>query len=848
MPIPQKFLFFAPAKTKLTMPKRHTPALVHEQEALTGERYPDVYYAYQPDAIVQHYQEKDDIFVYACANGLTLKVEVVRADIFRFRYALEGEFERDFSYALVAHGRPHIPRTILWGDAEHYYIETEKVRCCISKADLQVSMLDAQSEKLICADAAPFYGRRTIHRGVDLVKVTKAVHEGEYYFGLGDKSCRMNLRGLKLENWNTDAFGYQADTDPLYRSIPFYYGLREGRGYGIFLHNTFRTHFDFESGKDGQMAFWAEGGEMDYFFLYGPELMRVAEGYAWLTGTPELPPLWALGFHQCRWSYYPESRVYEVAREFRQRQIPCDAIYLDIDYMDGYRCFTWDEEHFPQPAKLIADLKKDGFQTVVMIDPGIRTDPQYHVYREGLARDAFCRRASGELMRGPVWPPDCVFPDFTSPEVREWWGGLYRQLYLEQGVSGFWNDMNEPAVFKVNSATFPDDARHAIDGQPGDHRRAHNIYGQQMSRASQEGLKKLQPAKRPFILTRASFSGGQRYASAWTGDNVASWEHLRLANLQCQRLSASGFSFVGSDIGGFKEQPDGELLVRWLQLAVFHPLFRIHSMGNNVDGAAEAEAEAIHEAERTSRMDQEPWSFGEEYARLAKEAIELRYELLPYIYTVFQQHCRTGQPAIRSLFFYDQSDAENLFRDYEFLYGPHLLVLPVLEPGLQLMKAYLPRGDWYDYWSGERYAGQQEVELPVVPHRIPLMVRAGAVIPNYPVQQYMGEKRFETITLRAYFGEGSSELYEDAGEGYGYQSEGYRRRHFQLQPMEGKLQLSQKQEGGFAVGYRHFRLLLFGLPFAPAYCRADGQALEWKLEAGCLEVMLPEGFGVLEVA
>lgn len=829
------------------MPKHHTSAPINEKEVLTGERYPDVYYTYQPDTVTQHFQEKDDIFIYECANGMALKVEVVQADIFRFRYALEGQFERDFSYALLPHGRPRIPATMLWGDEAHYYIQTEKLLCRINKADLQVSLLDAQSKELICADAAPFYGRRTIHKGVDMVKITKAVHEGEYYFGLGDKSCRMNLRGMKLENWNTDAFGYQTDTDPLYRSIPFYYGLREGRGYGIFLHNTYRTHFDFDADSNGQMAFWAEGGELDYFFLYGPELMRVAEGYSWLTGTPELPALWALGFHQCRWSYYPASRVYELAREFRQRQIPCDAIYLDIDYMDGYRCFTWDVEHFPQPAALIADLKKQGFQTVVMIDPGIRIDPQYHVYREGLARDAFCRRASGELMRGPVWPPDCVFPDFTRPEVRQWWGELYRQLYLEQGVSGFWNDMNEPAVFKVNSATFPDDVIHAFDGQPSDHRRAHNIYGQQMSRASQEGLKQLNPQKRPFILTRASFSGGQRYASAWTGDNVASWGHLRLANLQCQRLSASGFSFVGSDIGGFKDQPDGELFVRWLQLSVFHPLFRVHSMGNNVDGAAEAEAEAIHEAELTNRMDQEPWSFGEEYTRLAKEAIELRYELLPYIYSVFQQHCHTGQPAIRSLFFYDQTDVENLFRDYEFLFGPHLLVMPVLEAGLQEMKAYLPAGQWYDYWSGIHYEGRQELALPVSPNRIPLMVKAGAVIPNYPVQQYTGEKQFEAITLRAYYGSGTSQLYEDAGEGYGYQSGDYCQRHFRMQPAEGKLNLSQQREGSFYVAYEHFQLLLFGLPFPPNYCLVDGQELEWQIKDGTLHLKLPQGFDRLEI-
>ncbi|MCB0589481.1 MAG: hypothetical protein KDD06_29625, partial [Phaeodactylibacter sp.] len=328
----------------------------------------------------------------------------------------------------------------------------------------------------------------------------------------------------------------------------------------------------------------------------------------------------------------------------------CDAIYLDIDYMDGYRCFTWNKDYFPNPSAMIGKLRQQGFQTVVMIDPGIRVDSKYRVYQKGMEKEAFARRSSGELMRGPVWPPDCVFPDFTRPDVREWWGGLYKGLYLEDGVSGFWNDMNEPAVFKVEGATCPDNVLHHYDGHPCDHRKAHNVYGQQMSRATFEGLKKLKPGKRPFVLTRATFSGGQRFASVWTGDNAATWEHLRLANLQCQRLSASGFSFVGSDIGGFDKQPDGELFIRWLQLAVFHPLYRVHSMGNNIDGAAEAEAEMIQAAEKENRMDQEPWSFGEDNTLLARKAIEFRYELLPYIYTAFRQYVQTGSPVIRSLF------------------------------------------------------------------------------------------------------------------------------------------------------------------------------------------------------
>lgn len=830
--------------------QHHGPSVHHavkDEETVTGKRYPDVYHEYRPNEVAVQYQEKDDIFVYACENGFALKVEVISEDIFRFRYAPEGRFERGFSYATVTAANSRLPQVTLGGDKTHFFLQTRTILCRIAKNGLQLSLYEAEGQKLLCEDAAPFYCRRTITRGIDLVKVSKRAPAGEAYFGLGDKTCPSNLRGNKLQNWNTDSFSFHKGQDPLYRSIPFYYALCEGAGYGIFLNNSFRTHFDFDSEGRGETTFQAEGGEMDYYFIGGPALMDVARRYAWLTGRPELPPLWALGFHQCRWSYYPESSVLELAREFRGRQIPCDAIYLDIDYMDGYRCFTWNKEYFPDPSRMTGSLRRQGFQTVAMIDPGIRADPDYHVFRQGLEKDVFCYRSTGELMRGPVWPPDCVFPDFTRPGVRQWWGELYRDLYLKDGVSGFWNDMNEPAVFKLDIATCPDNVLHHYDGHPCDHRKGHNVYGQQMSRATYEGLKRLRPDKRPFVLTRASFSGGQRYASVWTGDNAASWEHLRLANLQCQRLSASGFSFVGSDIGGFDKQPDGELFVRWLQLAVFHPLYRVHSMGNNIDGAAETEAEMVRAAEQENRKGQEPWSFGEEYTALARKAIELRYRLLPYLYTVFYQYTHSGAPMIRSLFLYSQDDPQALAREEEFLFGGHLLAAPILQAGMEKMDVYLPEGRWYGYQSGKLYEGRQMVVVKTKADGIPLFVKAGAVIPHYPVQQYTGEQQFETISLDAYYGEGASELYEDAGEGYGYQDGQFRLRSFAT-GTEGRIfTITQQQEGAYQVTYHTFGITLFGLPYAVKSCQADGEELAFEQEGGRVAVNAPAGFGKLVV-
>jgi len=830
------------AKARKPAPERPVPM----HETVTGARYPDVYEDFSPDTLSGYEAISDSQMLLRSENGIHLRIEAIDAHTIRFRYAPEGAFERDFSYVLDPDAAYESPAFTVSEEDGYLSLRTAALICLVEKEGLKTKLYEAESGELLSEDRAAFCARRSIRHGTEWVAVEKACQSGEAYFGLGDKSCSLNLRGHKLENWNTDAFAYEADTDPLYRSIPFFYGLREGKAYGIFLHNTFRTHFDFGHEKAEVLKFWADGGEMDYFFLYGPKLLQVAQRYAWLTGRPELPPLWALGFHQCRWSYFPEERVYEIAREFRKRKIPCDAIYLDIDYMDGYRCFTWNKSHFPNPKKLISRLREDGFQTIVMIDPGIRVDPDYHVYQQGRKRQAFCYRSNGELMRGPVWPPDCVFPDFSKPDTREWWGTLYEELYLEQGVSGFWNDMNEPAVFKLDIATFPPQVLHHNEGAPSDHSRIHNIYGHQMSRATYEGLKRLRPEKRPFVLTRATHSGGQRFASVWTGDNVASWEHLRLANLQCQRLSISGFSFVGSDVGGFKKQPDGELFLRWMQLAVFHPLYRVHSMGNNADGAAEADAAAIRESERLNRLDQEPWSFGEPYTELSKQAIELRYRLLPYLYTLFRQYALDGRPVLRSLVFEDQSDPAALTQEGPFLFGSHLLVLPVLEKSQTMAKGYLPAGEWYDYYTGLRYQGRQEVKISCGLESIGLLVKAGTVLPHYPVQQYVREKDFDFINLKIYYGQLDSELYEDSGEGYDYQQGAFCLSSFRTVIKQDGFELLQSRSGEYRPSYSQYRLQISGLPFDAASCSCDGTSLRVETNEQGAWVDVPADFRFIQ--
>ncbi len=827
-------------KTKNSLPDTSAPIAKKTKEKLTIEevhidetegmdRYPDVFSEHRPGTIRKHNSDERTAR-FACDQNITLQIEILTPTIFHIRYSVKALEEPHFSYAIDPDFEAEYPSFELKKKADAFVVQTDKLRCRISKQGMQLRFSDKQGQ-LISQEEEGFYAKSTLLRGINRVRVRRKALEGEAFFGLGDKAGSLNLRGQKHSNFTTDSFGFGPKTKELYRAIPFFYGLYEGRAYGIFLDNTYRSHFDFDSASQGISSFGADGGCIDYYFIYGPELTAVASQYALLTGRPELPPLWALGYHQCRWSYFPENRVLEVAEEFRKRKIPCDAIYLDIDYMDGYRCFSWNKEYFPDPAAMIELLKNKGFQTVVMIDPGIKVDEKYLVFKEGMRENVFCRRPDGALMIGPVWPSQCVWPDFTNPKVRAWWGKLYHSLYNQQNVSGFWNDMNEPAVFKLHSHTFPEDVRHHLDGHPCSHRKAHNVYGLCMSRATFEGLKELKPNKRPFVLTRASFAGGQRFASSWTGDNIASWKHLRIANRQCQRMSISGFSFIGSDIGGFAERPDGELFVRWLQLGVFHPFFRVHSMGNHMDGAAEVDKEAVKKSEAERRLDQEPWSFGDEFTIHAKAAIELRYQLLPYIYTSFWKYVTTGRPMIQSLAFYDQQDSKCVARQREFLFGEHILVSPVQQAGQRKQYTYLPKGKWYNYWTGKAFTGRQKVQTAASIGQIPFFIKAGAVIPKYPVIQHTGAMFSSELNLHIFCHNKLiiSQLYEDKGEGYGYQKGKYCLRTFSSQTIQKSFSLKQKVAGKFKLRYPSIRLHINGLPFKPGSCAVDGKATKFQL-------------------
>ena len=747
-----------------------------------------------PGSIVS-FLERENVVLFECDNGCALRIQGISPEILRFRFASEGHFEEDFSYAVLPEIRNQKISLKVTEREEGFVIDSGGLLVKLSREGLKIQIEDSEGN-LLSQDEKGFHWCENHDFGGYVVMMSRVIQPHEHFYGLGDIPGHKNLRGQRRMLWGSDVYGYNSETNPLYKNIPFFIGLHHQRPYGIFFDNSFRSIFDFGNERPSVSSFWAQGGEMDFYFMGGESTAQVVEQYSHLTGRAELPPLWALGFHQCKWSYKSQDEVMTIAEEFRSREIPCDAIYVDIDYMDGFRCFTWNhsQDAYPDPKRMTTGLEAMGIKTVAIIDPGIKIDPSYSIYQSGIENDVFCRRMDGPLFRGNVWPGPCHFPDFTSERVRNWWSDLFPPFIEQSGLAGIWTDMNEPAVFNEEK-TFPRDVRHDYDGHPCSHRKAHNVYGMQMSRATQEGLKRALPDKRPFVITRSAFAGNQRYSSAWTGDIQSTWEHLKIGNIQCQRLALSGFSFVGTDIGGFSGRSDGELFVRWLQMGILHPFCRVHSSGDE--------------------NDQEPWSFGEPYTSIAKKFIELRYRILPYLYTVFEEHTRTGAPILRSLIYLDDHDPECHDRAEEFSLGKGLITCPISKPGATGRWMYLPKGEWFDFWTDKTFRGGAELWVNVPLDSTPLFVRGGTVLPLSGVRQN-STVPLKFMELHLYPTEGVAEgsLYEDQGDGYGDSV----KKEFRWN----RGTFTQSREGAYSPGYQTYRVIVHSQDFEAKQISVDG--------------------------
>ena len=604
------------------------------------------------------------------------------------------------------------------------------------------------------------------------------IEPGTDLYGTGECAGPLHRNGRVTVCWNTDAPGYTAQSPSLYQSHPWVLGVRgDGSSFGVLADTTWRCEIDLRDG----IAFRADGPPFAVYVIEGATPQDVVRRLAMLTGFMPLPPKWALGYHQCRFSYTPAERVLAVAQEFREREIPCDVIWMDIDYMDGYRIFTFDPEGFPDPGALSDTLHALGLRGVWMIDPGLKALEGWELYEE--AKNHVTVMPSGLPAHGDVWPGKCVFPDFTRAETRRWWASLYGSL-IDVGVDGVWNDMNEPAVFDRKSKTLSTFAQHEgdVDLPPGPHARYHNVYGMLMARATRRGMLEAAPEARPFVLTRASFIGGHRDAATWTGDNRATEDHLKWSISMALNMGLSGQPFVGPDIGGFLDDGTPDLFARWMGVGALLPFARGHTDKKSIN--------------------KEPWAFDEDTEATCKAALERRYRLLPYLYTLFREAATSGMPVVRPLFFADPTDRALRREDRAFLLGRDLMVTPEVE-GIDVDPPPRPKGIWRPLLVIDE---DNTAPLPA------LDIRGGTILPVGPIMQHTSERVLDDLTLVISLdetGHASGTLYEDDGDGFAYRDGRYRVSRFDARRVRGHVEVTATAlDGWFTPRWLKVRVLV----------------------------------------
>ncbi|MCU1262165.1 MAG: Alpha-glucosidase [Bryobacterales bacterium] len=803
-------------------------------------------------------------------NGIQLRsghavtqIIALRDDVLRVRASPEGTLPEDASWAVPQTVRTASVGVEATGDRTSVGFRTKALDVRIDRNPIRLVIRDLAGN-ILSADATDH--ATSFRQGS--FRIWKDLPVDEHFFGLGDKTGPLDRRDQAFSMWNTDAYGFQESTDPIYKTIPFFLAMRAGRSYGIFLDNTWRSSFDFGREERTAYSFGAEAGPLDYYFVYGPEPKRVVETYAYLTGTPPLPPLWSFGFQQSRYSYAPEAKVREVAARLRSDRIPSDVLWLDIDYQYKNRPFTVDPQGFPDMPKLISDMRAEHFHMVAITDLHVAYAPNqdYAPYDTGAKEDAFVHKPDGSVFIGKVWPGPSVFPDFTRHQSREWWGGLYRQ-FVDWKFAGFWNDMNEPSVFDGPGKTMPLDTVHRID-EPGfrtrtaTHAEIHDVYGMQNARATYEGVLKLNPEERPFVMTRASYAGGQRYSVTWTGDNSSTWNHLRMTTPMLVNLGLSGYAFAGADVGGFAGSPQPDLLTRWLEMAAFQPIDRDHTAkGTN---------------------DQEPWVHGPEHEAIRRRFIETRYRLMPYIYTVAEETSRTGLPMIRPLFLefpHATQDGHPVDLDAggEFMFGPNLLVAPAPYPDmLDKYSLTLPGAGWYEFWSGGKMpplpseadiqaASQaspdgttlqspemQEKMRAVLAWRVtpkldvlPVFVRGGTILPMQPLVQSTDEAPKGPLEIRVYPGpECKGSLYLDDGHTFRYRQGEFLRETFTCEAGSDAVRVNiAAHQGRFPPWWSRIEMVIYGATRAARSVSVGSTAVQnvrFDVQSGALRFFIDD--------
>jgi alpha-glucosidase len=734
-----------------------------------------------------------------CQDSSQVQLTILAPDLVRVRASFTKPIpSKDHSWAIAKQDWT-TPRWNLSESPDLITITTDELEIVVRRSPLLIEFRDARTHRVLNADERPMsYDAKGRLNDIlfdpkagMFVAASKKLGFDEHFYGLGEKASRLDKRRSSFVNWNSDTPGYIEGRDPIYQTIPFYIGLQRGIAYGIFFDNSYRSYFNFGQSSQQRAWFGAEGGEMNYYFFHGPSIKKILGRYADLTGRMPLPPLWALGNQQSRWSYYPDTMVDEVVNEYRRRDLPLDVVHLDIDYMHGYRVFTFDKERFPDPKGLTDKLGRQGIKLVTIVDPGVKQPPdkneRYHAYDQGVEKNYFQRRRNGDLFVPRVWPGESVFVDYTMPEARRWWGDLHR-AYTDNGIAGIWNDMNEPSDFVDQTGKNQLDVVSYDEGEKTTHAKNRNTFALLMARATYEGLERLRPDRRPYVITRAAYAGIQRYSTMWTGDTNSTWESLALNIPMFTSLGLSGEPFVGSDVGGFIGRGNGELLVRSYQVSFLAPFCRNHKV---IDG-----------------YDQEPWRFGKYYEDIIRKYLKLRYSLLPFLYTTLEEAHRTGVPLFRPLLLNYQDDESTYNLDDQFMIGDDLLVAPILKPDVTRRLVYLPAGSWYDYWTNKKYAGGTMISVEAPLDTVPMFVRAGAIIPTGPALNYVGEKPVDPITFNIYpdnNGSASTTLYEDDGLTPSYKNGNFLRTAITFRRGETS---TKTVEGNYNPGPRKFNFVV----------------------------------------
>jgi alpha-glucosidase len=730
------------------------------------------------------------------ANTLVIKTDEAEARVWVYspsilRVCISKAHSADTSFAVIQHALPTLDYK---ETANEITVNAGEVKLRINKSPLRFNFYTADDNVLSEDDS-----RFGVNWQGSRVMNYRKLYADERFIGLGEKTGDLDRRGTSYYNWNSDVPEHTPKSDPLYETFPFFIGLHNGLTYGLFLDNTHKSYFDFGATTDDQMSsFGADAGDLNYYFFGAQTVSKIIEDYTWLTGRIEMPPLWSLGYQQCRWSYASAAELMEVAEHLRKDSIPADVVYCDIDYMDHYKIFTWNKETFPDPKGMIDKLKAMDFHLVTIVDPGIKVEPGYKEYDEGVANNYFATYPNGGKFVGSVWPGRCHFPDFYREDVRKWWGAAFTAL-TEPGVEGFWNDMNEPSAWGQDIPWMVKFGNYYMP-------EVRNAYGMQMARATFEGTKKIL-GKRPFVLTRAAYAGTQRYSAVWTGDNSAYDAHMLLGVRMVNALGITGMPLVGVDIGGFMGDPTPELMVRWNSLGVYTPMFRNHAAKGTIY--------------------REPWRWGKRNEDIIRKDIEQRYKLMPYIYSSYFHAHQTGLPVARTLAINYTRDSMIYHSDFQnqFLFGDAIMVAPVVSTQLAA-DVYLPPGTWYRLSSDEKYNGGKTIHATAPLNDLPVFIKGSAIIPMQHLVQSTNEKGDGVLLINVWNGDETNSFtyYEDDGSSYGYEKGIYYKRTISVDPIEKLVSLSAV-EGTFISKYKQVVLVMHGFEGVKEF-KADGKRVE----------------------